>query len=640
MEIVEIKYQNGNINEKFEATLNNKDEYIKDGRYEKWFENGIKECEGEYMDGKKFGYWKYWYENGDLKEEGEYLDDIKSGEWITYPEKEYDQPKVISESPDVKSELVQNETEEIPETENDKIKNHIEFNEKAAEKTDILPVIIGEKQIIESAELIKPEIEQTQTIQVTSDEEKFINVSEIHSGANGTGKEIQATEQIITKNITEEQILESKKEIKLENASEPLSKVETDKVNPINTFTTSSVANETENGTQVEEQFVSTDIAEKQVLDTKQITKPGIELEPNPHFIPEQNISDIASAEINLQSYGEMIGSEKDSEKQIIESKEIIKPEIEIKSLPQNAKQDKEDNDLNHTSSGTIEAETKEIFKEQIITKQELGEQITETKKIVEHDIKQKPLSNIIAEEEKSEIISDKKPDLNIKKDVQACEKQVALPKNIISQNDKTLDVEKKDDLFVKKPIEKENKKRKTILKFVYFIVGTVFTIILLLWIIGFFFLGGSDKNETNNKKDIKTTEEKKESTDFKQSNEENTTADIKLTIISWLNCIQEKDIPCIETFLADEYSFENRKNQNMIINKSERITAWKNLFSQNKLITVSFTNLDIKIESSVKAAATYRISYNVDPLKESGKKYVSLLRTNDKWLIYKEINQ
>lgn len=76
MEINETKYQSVKIKERFE--------YSKDGKYEKWFENGYKECEGEYMGGKKFGYWKFFYDNGELKEEGEYLDDERNGEWKTY----------------------------------------------------------------------------------------------------------------------------------------------------------------------------------------------------------------------------------------------------------------------------------------------------------------------------------------------------------------------------------------------------------------------------------------------------------------------------------------------------------------------------------------------------------------------------
>lgn len=86
MKIIETKYKNGNLKEKFEITLNENGNYIKDGKYEKWYENGIKECEGEYMDGKKFGYWKFWAENGDLKEENEYDEfNIEQSENIILP---------------------------------------------------------------------------------------------------------------------------------------------------------------------------------------------------------------------------------------------------------------------------------------------------------------------------------------------------------------------------------------------------------------------------------------------------------------------------------------------------------------------------------------------------------------------------
>jgi len=82
----EIKYTNGKIKEIYEVSVNELGEEIRDGKFESWYENGVKESEGEYMDNVKFGYWKFWTEKGDLKEEGEYYNDGKTENWKTYPE--------------------------------------------------------------------------------------------------------------------------------------------------------------------------------------------------------------------------------------------------------------------------------------------------------------------------------------------------------------------------------------------------------------------------------------------------------------------------------------------------------------------------------------------------------------------------
>jgi len=78
-------HQNGNINEKYEIREVAGGDFIKDGKYEKWFENGNKECEGEYIENRKFGYWKFWHVNGELKEDGEYFNDEKGSDWKIYP---------------------------------------------------------------------------------------------------------------------------------------------------------------------------------------------------------------------------------------------------------------------------------------------------------------------------------------------------------------------------------------------------------------------------------------------------------------------------------------------------------------------------------------------------------------------------
>lgn len=106
MEIIETKHPSGNLNEKFEIVKNEKGNIIKDGKYEKWYENGNKECEGEYMDNKKYGYWKYWNKDGELAEEGEYIDDKKSDNWKTYKIK--NKSREESNTTAIKTDLLKN----------------------------------------------------------------------------------------------------------------------------------------------------------------------------------------------------------------------------------------------------------------------------------------------------------------------------------------------------------------------------------------------------------------------------------------------------------------------------------------------------------------------------------------------------
>jgi len=90
MNKIELRYSNGKTKEKFE--VKELDSEIKDGKYESWYENGITESEGEYIDNVKFGYWKFWTDKGTLKEEGEYFNDEKGEDWKNY------EPEISSEN--------------------------------------------------------------------------------------------------------------------------------------------------------------------------------------------------------------------------------------------------------------------------------------------------------------------------------------------------------------------------------------------------------------------------------------------------------------------------------------------------------------------------------------------------------------
>lgn len=54
---------------KFYVEKGNQKELVKEIRY---YQNGRKEIEGRYKNGKRHGKWTYWYDNGNVWSEGEY----------------------------------------------------------------------------------------------------------------------------------------------------------------------------------------------------------------------------------------------------------------------------------------------------------------------------------------------------------------------------------------------------------------------------------------------------------------------------------------------------------------------------------------------------------------------------------------
>ncbi len=54
------------------------------GKWSYWHENGQKHSEGEWRDGRLHGKWTWWHENGTKKSEGEYRDGEKHGKWTVH----------------------------------------------------------------------------------------------------------------------------------------------------------------------------------------------------------------------------------------------------------------------------------------------------------------------------------------------------------------------------------------------------------------------------------------------------------------------------------------------------------------------------------------------------------------------------
>ena len=80
-EVIET-YDYGNIKSiKYHKKTRDRIEKVK---FEKYYENGQKEKEGTYKDGKKDGLWTYWNENGQKKSEVTYKNGELDGLWISW----------------------------------------------------------------------------------------------------------------------------------------------------------------------------------------------------------------------------------------------------------------------------------------------------------------------------------------------------------------------------------------------------------------------------------------------------------------------------------------------------------------------------------------------------------------------------
>lgn len=75
-------YRNGKIQTR--SKMN--DEYKWEGLLERFYEDGTKSEEGNYVNGKKTGHHKEWHKNGKLKCEGDYANDERTGNWKYYKE--------------------------------------------------------------------------------------------------------------------------------------------------------------------------------------------------------------------------------------------------------------------------------------------------------------------------------------------------------------------------------------------------------------------------------------------------------------------------------------------------------------------------------------------------------------------------
>ncbi|MGI6292418.1 MAG: toxin-antitoxin system YwqK family antitoxin [Bacteroidales bacterium] len=73
-----------NENKFMEGTFSEQQE--RDGKWTAWFENGKKNSEGTYVNGKEEGKYTVWYPNGKIRYTGYYKNGERNGKWKFYNE--------------------------------------------------------------------------------------------------------------------------------------------------------------------------------------------------------------------------------------------------------------------------------------------------------------------------------------------------------------------------------------------------------------------------------------------------------------------------------------------------------------------------------------------------------------------------
>lgn len=85
--IAEIFYKTGELRYRYSRKMSaDGTKWIRDGRFEEYYQNGNLASEGTYDDGLEDGYWKDYHENGNIAAEGYYSQGKETGTWRFYDE--------------------------------------------------------------------------------------------------------------------------------------------------------------------------------------------------------------------------------------------------------------------------------------------------------------------------------------------------------------------------------------------------------------------------------------------------------------------------------------------------------------------------------------------------------------------------
>lgn len=82
----EVRNEKGELVERYQYTEDNNGSFIKNGKYQSWYSNGIIEKNGAYKNNKKQGLWKHYDKKGNIKDEIVYDGGLKHGKALSYHE--------------------------------------------------------------------------------------------------------------------------------------------------------------------------------------------------------------------------------------------------------------------------------------------------------------------------------------------------------------------------------------------------------------------------------------------------------------------------------------------------------------------------------------------------------------------------
>lgn len=81
-----MQLADGSLLYRGEQVRNEDGDWIREGRWEAWHENGVRDELGAYRNGVEHGPWEWWYENGNRMSRGTFKDGLRIGRWTFWHE--------------------------------------------------------------------------------------------------------------------------------------------------------------------------------------------------------------------------------------------------------------------------------------------------------------------------------------------------------------------------------------------------------------------------------------------------------------------------------------------------------------------------------------------------------------------------
>jgi len=170
------------------------------------------------------------------------------------------------------------------------------------------------------------------------------------------------------------------------------------------------------------------------------------------------------------------------------------------------------------------------------------------------------------------------------------------------------------------------------------------FLILVALAVVIYFIASKQETKIINSEKpgDIKTTEQTKTEPKTEQKtetpkSEQSLKMEIKGTVISWLECWQNKDLNCYASHLTSDYMFESSTSRDKNQDYDTRLNKQRQYFRERDYIVITYNNMVVFILSDDKAKVTYDQSYYSPQFSDNGFKVIYLRKIGDQWKIYRD---